>query len=159
MHICMPMTDFDAFDEYLSRIFVARQRPAWRRRLFDGLTHLRSLSDLRVLRAVERRTTLAGSASVRDVAEEMGIEHSTASRAVATVVQAGFLDKTQAAEDQRRCLLELTPLGVRALAEATSRRRAIVAEHVAHWPEQDVERLTQLLGRLADEFEEQSSLP
>ena len=151
----MVVMDLDAMDEHLSRIYVARQRPAWRRRLFDGLTHLRSLSDLRVLRAVERRTASVGSVSIRDVADEMGIEHSTASRAVANVVEAGFLDKTHCVEDQRRCLLVLTPRGEEALEEATDRRRTMVAEYVAHWPVAAVVQLTDLLGRLADEFEAQ----
>lgn len=148
--------DLDILDECLARIYVARQRPSWRLQLFDGLTHLRSLSDLRVLRAVERCTASTGAASVRDVADALGIEHSSASRAVTGVVQAGFLDKTQSSEDQRRCLLMLTPLGERALAEATDRRRSMVGEHVAGWSAAELTTLTTLLGRLADEFEAQS---
>lgn len=152
----MPAPDLDQIDESLTRIFVARQRPSWRRQLFEGMTRLHSLSDLRVLRAVERRTADEGAASVRTVAEEMGTEHSTASRAVAGVVRAGFLDKTQSAGDQRRCVLVLTDAGKQALAEATDRRRSIVAEAVADWPAADLQQLRGLLDRLAADFEAQS---
>lgn len=141
--------DLDELDELLVRIRVAHQRPGWRRRLLDGSAYDLGLSDIRVLRAVERRV----DASIGEVAEDLGIEHSTASRAVTQVVSAGFLVKSTSPEDQRRTSLELTEIGQRALREMTDRRRVMVAEAVLDWMPPDIARLNEMLGRLADDFE------
>ncbi|WP_066901583.1 MarR family winged helix-turn-helix transcriptional regulator [Mycolicibacterium houstonense] len=144
---------YDELDELLVRIHVVRQRPGWRRRLIDASGGVPSLSTLRVLRAVEQREQAGVSASVGDVAEFMAVEHSTASRTVANLVTTGLLTKTLAADDQRRCVLALTDDGRTALAEVTERRRDMVAETVADWPEADVDTLVDLLQRLAADFE------
>ncbi len=108
---------------------------------------------LRVLRAVEECQRTSGGASVRDVAEFMAVEHSTASRTIATVVAAGLLTKTSARDDQRRCALVLTDVGRKALSTVTDRRRDLLAETIADWPEADVETLANLLARLTERFE------
>src|SRR5688500_8880021 len=119
----VPQSRYDHLDELLTRIHVARQRPAWRRRLLEGAGPVTNVSTLRVLRAVEHCERRGDGASIRDVANYMAVEHSTASRTVAAVVAAGLLTKTSAASDQRRSVLVLTDLGVKALATVTGRRR------------------------------------
>jgi DNA-binding MarR family transcriptional regulator len=153
MHISVPQSRYDALDELLTRIHVARQRPSWRRRLLDGTSPVTSVSTLRVLRAVERCQQVGGGASIRDVAEFMAVEHSTASRTVAAVVTSGLLTKTSATDDQRRCVLVLTDVGRKALAEVTDRRREMVAETIVDWPDADVDALVTLLDRLTERFE------
>jgi DNA-binding MarR family transcriptional regulator len=145
--------DLDELDELLVRIRVAQQRPDWRRRLLSGSAHRLGLSDLRVLRAVERRP----EASIGDVADDLGIKHSTASRAVTQVVRAGFLVKSSSPGDQRRTSLEVTDIGRQALRDMTARRREMVAEVVIDWMPSDIARLNELLGRLADGFEAEQS--
>lgn len=152
MHTMVPK-ELEILDECLSRINAVRQRPAWRRRVLADLKFVKSLSELRVLRAVERRTTANASPSVRDVAEEMGIEHSTASRAVANTVEVGFLVKSNDSDDQRRCVLTFTDQGRQALVEATERRREVVAESASSWTLTEIESLTSLLTRLVHDFE------
>ncbi len=149
----VPRSRYDDLDELLSRIHVARQRPSWRRRLLDGTSPVTSVSTLRVLRAVERCQQIGGGASIREVAEFMAVEHSTASRSVAAVVAAGLLTKTSATDDQRRCVLVLTDVGHKALATVTDRRRELVAETIADWPDTDVDTLVTLLDRLTQRFE------
>ena len=149
----VPRSRYDDLDELLSRIHVARQRPSWRRRLLDGTSPVTSVSTLRVLRAVERCQQIGGGASIREVAEFMAVEHSTASRSVAAVVAAGLLTKTSATDDQRRCVLVLTDVGRKALATVTDRRRELVAETIAGWPDTDVDTLVTLLDRLTQRFE------
>ena len=112
-----------------------------------------SVSTLRVLRAVEHCQQAGGGASISDVAEYMAVEHSTASRTVAAVVAAGLLTKTSATDDQRRCVLVLTDVGRKALATVTDRRRELVAETIADWPDADVDTLVTLLDRLTERFE------
>ncbi len=133
----VPQSRYDRLDELLTRIHVARQRPHWRHR---------------VLRAVEQ-CQQTGGASVRDVAEFMAVEHSTASRVVAAVVAEGLLTKSSAHDDQRRCALVLTDVGAKELAAVTDRRRDLVAATVADWPESDVDTLLSLLERLTERFE------
>jgi DNA-binding MarR family transcriptional regulator len=139
------------------RIHLARQRPAWRRRLFGGLAagpaDGMSISVLRVLRAVESSDAGNQQASIGDVADYMAIEHSTASRLVASVVASGLLTKAVAAQDQRRSTLALTDRGRHALDDVTERRHELVGEVVADWQSDDIDVLLGLLGRLADGFE------
>lgn len=144
---------FNDLDELLVRVHILRQRPGWRRRLIDASGSVPSLSTLRVLRAVEQREKAGYSASVGEVAEYMAVEHSTASRTVTNVVNAGLLTKSLAPDDQRRCVLTLTEQGRKALAEVTERRQQMVAETVADWPEDEVDRLVDLLQQLVIDFE------
>jgi DNA-binding MarR family transcriptional regulator len=153
MHICVPQSRYDHLDELLTRIHVARQRPGWRNRLLDGAIPVASVSTLRVLRAVEQSQKTGVGASIRDVAEYTAVEHSTASRTVAAVVAAGLLTKTSATDDQRRCVLVLTDVGRKALETVTDRRRELVAESIADWPDTDVDALVTLLDRLTERFE------
>jgi DNA-binding MarR family transcriptional regulator len=153
MHICVPHSRYDQLDDLLTRLHVARQRPSWRRRLLVGGNPVASVSTLRVLRAVEQCQRAGGGASISDVAEYTAVEHSTASRTVATVVEAGLLTKTFATDDQRRCVLMLTDVGRKALATVTDRRRELVAETIADWPVADVDTLVTLLDRLTERFE------
>ncbi|MET0454696.1 MAG: MarR family transcriptional regulator [Mycobacterium sp.] len=146
-------SSYDRLDDALARIHAVRQRPSWRRRLFEGHPAVGSLPALRVLRAVERHESTGDAASVGDVAEYLAVEHSTASRLVGGVVASGLLSKSVAPDDQRRYLLALTEDGRRALGEITDRRRQMVADVVDGWLESDVEMLLGLLDRLADDFE------
>lgn len=150
----MPQSSYDHLDELLTRIHVARQRPGWRKKLLDTAGPVTNVSTLRVLRAVEQQSPASDAGvSIRDVAEYMGVEHSTASRTVAGVVASGLLTKTSAPVDQRRCVLVLTDRGQSALGAVTERRRDVVAESIADWPGDDVDTLVDLLGRLAESFE------
>ncbi|MBB2770781.1 UNVERIFIED_ORG: DNA-binding MarR family transcriptional regulator [Mycolicibacterium obuense] len=149
----MPPTRYDHLDELLTRIHILRQRPEWRRQLLADIAPVATVSTLRALRAVEQCEKGGRGASIGDVAEYMAVEHSTASRTVATVVAAGLLNKTLAADDQRRCVLVLTDAGRDALAAVTDRRRDIVADVVSDWPDTDVDALVGLLDRLVVDFE------
>ncbi|MGV0644190.1 MarR family winged helix-turn-helix transcriptional regulator [Mycolicibacterium sp. XJ2546] len=153
MHIFVPHSHYDRLDDLLTRIAIARQRPSWRDRVLDTSGPVANPSTLRVLRAVEQCQQLGAGASVGDVAEFMAVEHSTASRSVAAVVAAGLLTKNFAADDQRRCALVLTDEGCKALQAVTERRRELVREMVADWPDADVDTLVSLLSRLSERFE------
>lgn len=144
---------YDQLDELLTRIAVARQRPGWRDRLLDAAGPVTSASTLRVLRAIEQCQQLSGGASIRDVADFLAVDHSTASRSVTAVVAAGLVTKTSAADDQRRCMLVLTEAGRRASQAVTDRRREVVAEMIADWPDTNVDTLVDLLDRLTERFE------
>jgi DNA-binding MarR family transcriptional regulator len=153
MHITVPPSRYDHLDELLTRIHVLRQRPEWRRQLLHDVAAVTTVSTLRVLRAVEQCEKSGAGASIRDVADYMAVEHSTASRTVGAVVNAGLLSKTLAPDDQRRCVLVLTDAGRNALSAVTDCRREIVAGVVSDWPDTDVDSLVDLLDRLVVDFE------
>ena len=153
IHISMRADALEHIDESLSRIRVVSQRASYRRRLLDGLPDLRNLSELRLLRVVERRTRRNAPPAIRNVADDLGIEHSTASRGVANAVANGFLVKTSSRDDQRAAVLELTERGREGLEGATARRRAMLAESLASWSDADLESLMRLMSRLADDLD------
>ena len=70
----------------------------------------------------------------------LSLEFTLAADIVATVVASGLLSKSSAVDDQRRCVLVLTDVGRKELAAVTYRRRDLVAETVADWPDTDVSR-------------------
>lgn len=149
----MSSPDLDRLDELLRRIRHAQQRPGWRKQLIAGSEYVTTLSTLRVMRAIERRTLTGRPISVRDVADSMAVEHSTASRAVANAVEEGLVRKAGGDGDQRRCRLELTDRGRIALDEITRQRRDMVAETVVGWRDAELDLLLNLLERLAVDFE------
>ncbi|AZG47640.1 MarR family winged helix-turn-helix transcriptional regulator [Gordonia insulae] len=154
----MPVSSVNAnsLDDLLSRIHRARQLPGWRRRLFAGQQMVDSLATVRALRAVEQHAGESG-ASVRDVADYMAVEHSTASRTVAGLVSRGLLSKHSHENDQRRCVLALTETGRKELRDITRRRHEMMAETVQEWSDRDVETLIELLGRLSVDLERDPS--
>ncbi|WP_326548592.1 MarR family winged helix-turn-helix transcriptional regulator [Mycolicibacterium sp. ND9-15] len=149
----VPPSRYEQLDELLTRLAVARQRPGWRDRILGGAGPLTSASTVRVLRAVEQCQQLSDGASIREVADFLAVEHSTASRSVAAVVAAGLVTKSSAADDQRRCTLVLTDAGRQALGTVADRRSELVAEMIADWPDTRVDTLVDLLDRLTERFE------
>lgn len=142
-------------DEAIFGFRAATQRPAYRQRLLDHVTFEGGIASLRLLRSVERLTDGDIGPSIRQVAGELGVKHSTASRSVETMVQAGLLTRARCDKDQRQARLLLTEQGRATLAEATSHRQEVLAGLVADWNEQDLTTLTELLDRLREAFDEE----
>lgn len=140
-------------DELVIRVRLATQRPEWRRQLTRGTVHELTIGDLRVLRSVERRARQGADVSIGGVAEDIGVEHSTASRAVTAVVAKRLLTKSVSSADQRCTSLALTDAGREALEETTQRRREMVAEVVTDWSSDDLASLLKFLRRLANDLE------
>lgn len=144
-----------ALDETIMGFRVATQRPAYRQRLLDGSDVTSGIAALRVLRSVERLTETDGVPSIRDVANDLGIEHSTASRTVESLVRSGLVQKGMCSQDQRQARLDLTARGRHVLASATSYRQQLLASLIGDWSEEDVRTLTLLLERLRRAFDDE----
>src|SRR5690606_41886614 len=117
--------------EAVPRIRLATQRPADARAILDGVGFDGGVAALRVLRAVERLAAAEGGPSIRRVASELGVEHSTASRLVDGLDRAGLLEKRGCGEDRRQTRLRLTARGRAVLDRATGRQREMGAELTA----------------------------
>jgi DNA-binding MarR family transcriptional regulator len=105
---------------------------------------------VRVLRAVQRTTASADECGVSDVAEELAVDISTASRLVDQTVGAGWLTRHTSSVDRRRSVLDVTASGAEILERATRVRAEILGELTAGWTDAEAEQLASLLERLAD---------
>lgn len=144
-----------ALDEAIFGFRLATQRPAYRDRLLAGSDFEGGIASLRLLRAVERLTDDGRGPSIRQVAVELGVEHSTASRTADAMVRAGRVSKSRCSDDQRQARLELTESGHSTLAAASTRRQEVLATLVEDWAPEDLDTLAVLLDRLRSAFDEE----
>lgn len=89
--------------------------------------------------------------AVGEVARQLGLDHSGASRMVTAAVDAGYLRRRRAETDARRSALELTPSGRDLLAASHDWQRARFIELTADWSARDRDRFAAYLDRLARE--------
>ena len=143
-----------SIDDQLLRLRQAQSRGEYRARILTGVPHVGSVGSLRVLRAIERAEAEGRSPSIREVAAEVGIEQSTASRAVNETDRRGLTVRQACESDQRRVLLTLTDEGRAAADRATQNRRDIVAEALAGWSPDDVKTLDTLFSRFVGALSE-----
>lgn len=104
-----------------------------------------------VLEAIDAASAGAGAAAIADVARELGLDRSNASRMLADAVAAGLVRKTISAQDSRRTELALTPAGQTLLDAARAWQRETFARLVADWPPADARRFAGYLVRLASQ--------
>jgi DNA-binding MarR family transcriptional regulator len=91
-----------------------------------------------------------GTAAINDVAVELGLDRSNASRMLADAVRDGLVTKAAAPDDARRAVLGLTDDGRAMLADARAWQAERFAELVADWPVRDARRFAGYLVRLAE---------
>jgi DNA-binding MarR family transcriptional regulator len=137
-----------SIDDHLHQLRQTQSRPEYRRKLFEGVPGVNGVGTLRVLRSLERAEAAGRSPSIRDLAADLEIEQSTASRSANDTTRRGLTKRIPCAQDQRRVLLTLTDAGRAAADRATQNRRDLVAAALSGWPEDDVRQLDELLGRL-----------
>src|SRR5690625_731128 len=143
MHIYV--SDIGALDDLLVRIHVSRQRPSYRRRLLEGIDALDGIGGLRVLRAIARQLQLRDRVSVGDIAVDMGIGQSSASRAVDDVCRRGLASKTTCSDDLRKARLTLSDAGRAVLATADANRQRLLSQATEGWSPDETVKLTELL--------------
>jgi DNA-binding MarR family transcriptional regulator len=107
-----------------------------------------------VLEAIDA-CTMNGSAAIGDVAVELGLDRSNASRMLAAAVAAGLVTKTVSPADGRRTELRATASGSELLASARAWQRETFTQLVADWPVDDARRFAGYLERLAAQPPEQ----
>jgi DNA-binding MarR family transcriptional regulator len=137
-----------AVDEVVQRLVRQVRGAAYRGRVLDGVEAITGINTLRVLRSIETRLAAEEEPAILDVARDLDIEQSSASRAVAVAVGAGLVARVPSSADMRRVRLELTDQGRTALDAATANRKALLKEVTDDWSEEDL----QTFGRLAQRF-------
>ncbi|MDX2973026.1 MarR family winged helix-turn-helix transcriptional regulator [Kribbella solani] len=91
-----------------------------------------------------------GGATVNQVADELGIDQSGASRFLAQAVERGYLRKVPSPTDARQRNLLVTAKGARMLAAAHRWQESVFADLTADWDAKDVQRFQAYLQRFLD---------
>ena len=139
-----PLVDLVAAITEVRRLW---ESPQIRRRFTELLGRRVELSVIRTLAAVQRST--APDPGVRDVAEALHIDNSTASRFVDQAVADGLVERSVSSVDRRRCVLTLTSKGLALLERVTLARTELMTALTAGWQDADVAVLAAGLERLA----------
>jgi DNA-binding MarR family transcriptional regulator len=90
----------------------------------------------------------AGPLRASDLVTRLGLDKSTVSRQVASLVALGLVDRAADPEDGRAQVLTPSAEGAARLARIREARRARWAQDLSDWPAPDVATLAELLGRL-----------
>ncbi len=78
-----------------------------------------------------------GEKSTGEIAEALGLDHSTVVRQVAAVERLGFAQRRPNPRDGRSSLVRMTPEGADAVAQMRKTRRARLAAILADWNEDE----------------------
>ncbi|MEV4058084.1 MarR family winged helix-turn-helix transcriptional regulator [Amycolatopsis sp. NPDC049688] len=117
--------------------FAAGAPPSW------------TVPNLFVIQAIDGAT--GDEVTVADVARQLGIDRSVASRMVAEATRDGFVVRSTSARDARRAVLTLTEAAKAFLDASRAHQRQAFEGLVGHWAAEDRERFAGYLSRLADE--------
>ncbi|WTW99277.1 MarR family winged helix-turn-helix transcriptional regulator [Streptomycetaceae bacterium NBC_01309] len=109
------------------------------------------VQDILVLEAVDAASARLGEVSVTDVAHELGLDRSGASRMIGAAVEHGYLVRASSAQDARRATLTVTPAGADILTGAHAFQEEAFARLTANWDPDEAASFARGLRRLADE--------
>lgn len=143
--------DLEALDDVLSGVRRVLQRPGYRRQFLAELGVPVSLGTLRAVRTVQRLGT--PGPCMREVAGELAIDASTASRLVDDAVRNGYLTRRPGGADQRRIALQLSDEGRDLLGRADEVRRKLLEQVTRDWTGDELHTLVALLDRLVRDLD------
>jgi DNA-binding MarR family transcriptional regulator len=112
----------------------------------------RRVQDILVLDAVAAAARRDPEVAVADVAHQLGIDRSGASRFVTAAVDHGYLERRPSASDARRAVLTLTSAGRELLAGSHAWQEEAFARLTAGWDPEDAARFAGYLQRLESEL-------
>lgn len=130
------------------------QHPERRRRFLAELGVPVELGCVRTLFAVAEAPD---PATVAQVAEQLAVDPSTASRLVNDATRAGFIERGTAKRDRRCVNLRLSDAGRDLLDRARAIRRRWLGALTREWSDDDVAQLARLLERLRHELDREET--
>jgi DNA-binding MarR family transcriptional regulator len=122
----------------------------------DGAGDPAQVGHVLVLEAIDAALA-TGTGAIGEVARQLGLDRSNASRMLAEAVAAGLVTKTVSPEDARRTELGVTAAGRELLGAARAWQDQAFARLVAGWPAADARQLAGYLRRLAAQSPESLS--
>lgn len=90
--------------------------------------------------------------SITDVARNLAVDHSVASRMVAKAADDGLVVKQRSQGDPRQMLLSLTSKGESILTDAHAWQEQVFRELTQGWSRSDADQLAEYLTRLANDL-------
>ena len=93
-----------------------------------------------------------GPMRLSDLASSAQLDPSTVSRQVRSLCEGGFAHAVDDPDDKRARLLQVSDKGREEAASVARQVGEVLARAVADWPKSDVDRLTKLLAKLADDL-------
>ena len=135
--------------ERLDRALAVLARPGMRTRLHHAVSTAAGTTIDRAAYLVLRWLHLEGPARITDVALQMGVEPSTASRHVHLLDKRGWIAKERDAADRRVATAVVTPKGAAVVERMEQERRRILATALDDWSHQDLNRFIDSLEHLA----------
>jgi DNA-binding MarR family transcriptional regulator len=115
----------------------------------------RRVQGVLVLEAVDSAGRDRAEVSVADVAHQLGIDQSGASRFVTAAISDGYIWRTASTVDRRRAVLAPTPAGRELLANSHAWQEQAFATLTAHWDRADAAQFAHYLRRFARELTEE----
>lgn len=110
-------------------------------------------SSLTVLRLLERN----GPTPLKDLACALRVDLSVASRHVATLVDAGLIDRTVHPDDRRVRVMTLTNAGHASVARTSAAGAEIVAASFGTWSDDDIVNAVDVVGRVTHALQDSVS--
>jgi DNA-binding MarR family transcriptional regulator len=92
-------------------------------------------------------------ARVKDVARELHVDFSVASRQLTALASAGYIERQADPDDRRAQLVSPTEAGVAALERAHDRIVSVFTSVLEGWSDDDLASLTDALTRLRSDYE------
>ena len=106
--------------------------------------------DVMVAEAVRALSQTRTPVSVNDIAHELGVDQSGASRMVARAERLNLLTRQAPGRVGQRSSIAVTAAGEDLLRQAHAWQDAVFRSLTADWPDEDVRSLLTLMGRLVD---------
>jgi len=119
----------------------------------------RRVQDIVLLDAVDGARRGAAEVAVTDIAAQLGIDRSGASRLVTDAAGRGYVVRGTSDADARRAVVTATPDGQRLLASARAWQEEAYARLTADWDPADAARFGGYLRRLADQLGDSTGEP
>jgi DNA-binding MarR family transcriptional regulator len=133
-------------DGFIELIESVARSPHQRERVLGTAGVRLSGAGLNALRLIAR----SGPIAVTDVARNLGVDQSTASRQIRPLEDAGLLHRTADTSDRRVAWLEVTDRGQAVLDRVHGLRRDDLALVLSDWSNEDRAHLARLLERFKD---------
>jgi DNA-binding MarR family transcriptional regulator len=100
-----------------------------------------------------------GAVRVSEVAEQLSVDLSVASRQVAALVLAGYVEREPDPDDRRATRLRPTATGTRVLTDSHKRMVSTATSALSGWSDQEIADLASQLERLREDFAAVASIP
>ena len=100
-----------------------------------------------------------GHVRVSEVADQLSVDLSVASRQVAALVLAGYVEREPDPDDRRATRLQSTAAGTRVLTDSHKRMVSTATSALSGWSDQEIADLASQLERLREDFAAVASIP